>query len=93
MDSSNADNHLKASAFNRFKRLLYKYYRRFSKISRVGEHLNQFLSIDWLLKNNNVSQLGMRKNPITPLYNKIKKGFLRKKDCKKCKNNETVTCP
>ena len=79
MDSSNTDNHSKASAFNRFKSLLYKYYHRFSKISRVGEHLDQFLSIDWLLKNDNVSQLGMRKNPITPLYNKIAKGFLRKK--------------
>ena len=65
MNSLNIASHSKASAFNKFKHLLYKHYPGFSKISRVGEHLNrflvllydcvsrlsQFLSIDNLLKN------------------------------------------
>ena len=38
MDSSNVDSNSKASAFNKFKCLLYKYYNRFSKISIIGEH-------------------------------------------------------
>ena len=42
MDPSNIDNHSKALAFNKVKHLLYKYYPRFSRISRIGEHLNQF---------------------------------------------------
>ena len=42
MDSLNIDKHSKSSAFTKFKRLIYKYYPRFSKISRIGEHLNQF---------------------------------------------------
>ena len=33
----------KVSAFNNFKRLFYKYYPRFSKISKIGEHLKKFL--------------------------------------------------
>ena len=45
MDSSNIDNQLKASVFNIFKHLLCKYYTRFFKIDRVGEHLNQFLML------------------------------------------------
>ena len=70
-----------------FKHLLFKYYPKFSKISRVGEHLNQFLMllydcmprlsqflrIDKLLKNANVLQLRMGKNPTTPLHKKNKK--------------------
>ena len=39
MDSS------KASTFNKFKCLIYKYYPRFSWNSRNGEHLNQFFVI------------------------------------------------
>ena len=42
MNSSRIDNHSKASAFNTFKRFLYKCYPRFSKMSNVGEHLSQF---------------------------------------------------
>ena len=61
MDFSNIDNHSKASAFNKFKYLLYKYYPRFSKIRRV-------LSIEKLLKNDNVPKLGMGRNSTTPLY-------------------------
>ena len=45
MDSLYIDNQSKASAFNMFKHLLYKSYPKFSKISRVGEHLNQFLML------------------------------------------------
>ena len=70
MNSSRIDNHSKASAFNIFKRFLYKYYPRFSKITNVGEHLKecfvllhdcepslcQCLSINKLLKNENVSK-------------------------------------
>ena len=44
MDSSNIDNQSKESAFNKFKRLLCKYYLKFSKTGRVGEDLNQFLT-------------------------------------------------
>ena len=65
MDSSSIDNESKVSAFNKFKRLLYKPCPWFSKIGRVSEHLNQLcvllhecmpslsqlLSIDNLLKN------------------------------------------
>ena len=43
MYSSHIVNHSKASAFNKFKRFLYKYYPRFSKINRTGEYLNQLL--------------------------------------------------
>ena len=32
MNSSNFDNHSKTSAFENFKRLLYKYYPRFVKV-------------------------------------------------------------
>ena len=42
MNFSNIDKHSKALAFNKFNSLLYKYYLRFSRISRIGEHLNQF---------------------------------------------------
>ena len=45
MDSSNIDNQSKESAFNKFKRLSCKYYLTFSKIGRVGEDLNQFLTL------------------------------------------------
>ena len=45
MDSSNIDNQSKESAFNKFKRLSCKYYLKFSKIGRVGEDLNQFLTL------------------------------------------------
>ena len=45
MDSPVIDNHSKASDFSKFKRLLYKYYRRFSKISEVNEHLNKLLVV------------------------------------------------
>ena len=41
MDSSSIDNESKVSAFNKFKRLLYKPCPWFSKIGRVSEHLNQ----------------------------------------------------
>ena len=67
MDSSNFDNHSKV------KHLLYEYYPRFSKICESIEYLrlfplllydgmsnlSQFLSIDKLSKNANISQLGM----------------------------------
>ena len=43
MDNAIIDNRSKASAFNKFKQILYKYYPRFSKISKIGEYLNQFL--------------------------------------------------
>ena len=43
MDSSNIDNRSKSPASNKFKRLLYKYYPRFSKISKIGENPNQFI--------------------------------------------------
>ena len=42
MNLSNSDNHSKTSAFKKFKRLLYKYYPRFSKICKNSEHLHQF---------------------------------------------------
>ena len=38
VDSSSIDKHSKSSAFS----FLYKYYPKFSKNSRVSEHLNQF---------------------------------------------------
>ena len=38
VDSSSIDKHSKSSAFS----FLYKHYPKFSKVSRVGEHLNQF---------------------------------------------------
>ena len=38
MDSSNIDNHSKVSAFNMLQGLLYKYYPRLSKISKIGAH-------------------------------------------------------
>ena len=80
MDSSIIDNQSKVSAFNKLICFLYKYYLRLSKINKIGEFFNQFLSflydcmhcfsqflnIDKLLKNDNVSQLGMGRNPITP---------------------------
>ena len=93
MDSSNIVNHLKASAFNKFKHFLYKYYPRFSKISRVYEDLNKvlmllhdcllslcdFLSIDKFSKN--AFQLRIGKNSTTNLYNDTikRENFLRKK--------------
>ena len=43
MNLSNFDNHLKTSAFKKFKRILHKYYLRFSRISQNSAHLNQFL--------------------------------------------------
>ena len=43
MDFLNIDNHSKASAFNKYKHLLYKYYPRPSKISKIRVHLNQLL--------------------------------------------------
>ena len=75
MDSPNLDNHSKASIFNTFKHFLYKYHF-------ISEHLthnlvflhefvpsvNQVLSIDKVLKNDNVSHLGMGNNPATSLY-------------------------
>ena len=65
----------KASIFNTFKHFLYKYHF-------IGEHLtrilvllpgfvpsvSQFLSLDEVLENDNVSQLGMGNNPTTSLY-------------------------
>ena len=92
MDSSNSVNYSKASAFNKFKRL---YYPRFFKIRRFGECLNQFLvvlydcvpsmsqflSVDKLLLNDSVSQLGIVRNPTTPLCSDTTKreDFLTKK--------------
>ena len=35
VDLSNSDNHSKASAFKKSKRLLYKYYPMFSKIQKI----------------------------------------------------------
>ena len=43
MDSSIINNYSKTSTFDKFKHFSYKYYPRFSKISTVGVHLNQFL--------------------------------------------------
>ena len=43
MDSLNIHNHSKASALSNFNRILYKYYPRYSNISKIGVHLNQFL--------------------------------------------------
>ena len=82
MHSSSIDNQSKVSGFRKFKRLLCKHYPRFSKISTTGKHLNQFLmllyncvpnlsqllSIDKLLKNDNVWQLGICRNLSTALY-------------------------
>ena len=82
MDSSNIDNRSKSPTSNKFKRLLYNYYPIFSKISKIGENPNQFIallyncvpslsqfwSIDKILKNDNVSELGMGKNQTTLLY-------------------------
>ena len=45
MDSSNIVNHSKASAFNKVKHLFYIYYPSFLKISKIGEHLNQFVML------------------------------------------------
>ena len=43
MDASSINKHSKSSPFNKFKYPLYKDYPRFSKVSRVGDHLNKFL--------------------------------------------------
>ena len=43
MDSPNYNYHSKASAFKKFKHLLYKYCPRFLKICKSSEHLHQFL--------------------------------------------------
>ena len=83
MDSSSIYYHSKASVFNKFKRFLYKCCPRFSKISRFGCHLNQFLvllhdyvpgfsqllSLEKLLKNDYFPQLGMGNNAYTLLCN------------------------
>ena len=45
MDNAIIDNRLKASAFNKFKQILYKYYPRFSKNSKISEYLNRFLGL------------------------------------------------
>ena len=87
IDSLNINNQSKASACNKVKHLLNK-CPRFSKIGKVGEHLNQFLvllcdcmprlsqflGVDKVLKN--VSLLGMGENPTTPLFSDTTKhGF------------------
>lgn len=43
MDSVNTNNQSKSSAFNKFKRLLHKYYLTFSKIDRVAKDLHEFI--------------------------------------------------
>ena len=43
MNLSHFDKHLKTSAFEKFKLLLYKYYPGSSKISKSSVHVNQFL--------------------------------------------------
>ena len=43
MNLSNSNNHSKTSAFKKFKRLLYKSCRSFSKMCKNNTHLNQFL--------------------------------------------------
>ena len=86
MDSSSFDNHSKASAFKKFRHLLYKYFPRFSKICKGSVHLNQFLNK--LLMNANVLQLGMGKSLIAALYREITKTeivFDEKKSRKKAK--------
>ena len=56
--------------------------------------LSRFLSIDKLLENDNVSQLGMGNNPTTSLCsdNTKREHFLRKKEHRKRKNNKTMSC-
>ena len=79
MNSLNFDNHSKSLAFKKLKHLLHKYYFMFPKICKSCEHfhqfvvliydstsnLSQFLGIGKLLKNSNVLQIGMGKNPTT----------------------------
>ena len=87
IDSLNINNQSKASACNKVKHLLNK-CPRFSKIGKVGEHLNQFLvllcdcmprlsqflGVDKVLRN--VSLLGMGENVTTPLFSDTTKhGF------------------
>ena len=106
MDSSIIDNQSKVSAFNKLICFLYKYDLRLSKINKIGEFFNQFLSflydcmpcfsqflnIDKLLKNDNVSQLGMGRNPITPWYSDTTKceHFFNRKDYKRCKKSQNI---
>ena len=89
MNSSDVDTHSKASAFNKFKHLLYKNHLRFSKVIRIGEHLHSFLVLSYdslsslsqflsilifeLLNNDNVSRLATGKIPATPLYSESTK--------------------
>ena len=97
MNSSNFDKSSEVSDFNKFKRFLYKYYSRFSKISKSSKNLNQclvllydcmprisqLLSINKLLRNAYVSQLGMVKNPTTSSDSettKPQKKFDKKRD-------------
>ena len=97
MNSSNFDKNSEVSDFNKFKRFLYKYYSRFSKISKSSKNLNQcivllydcmprisqLLSINNLLRNAYVSQLGMVKNPTTSSEietTKPQKKFDKKRD-------------
>ena len=97
MNSSSFANYSKTSSLKKFKRLLYKYYPRFSTICKNSMHLNQFLvllynivpnlrhswSIHKLLKNANVSKTGMGKNLTTALYSGTTSLiFLWNKDCK-----------
>ena len=56
MNLSYFDKYSKTAAFAKFKRPLYKYYPRFSKFAKKFPNLKDFLSIDKLLKNANVSE-------------------------------------
>ena len=97
VDSSNIGIQSKASTFKWVKRFLCKHCPRFSKIGRVGKHLNQILmllydcmpilshllSIGNLLKNSVPLEMG--KNPATRLYSsttKREKIFYEKKTIK-----------
>lgn len=71
----------------KLKRLLWKYYPRFTKICKYSANLNQFivllcdcmpklkhfLSIEKLTKDIIVSQLGQGKNLTTTLYSEVTK--------------------
>ena len=83
LNSSNFDNHSKTSAFEKFIRLLYKYYPRFSKISTF---ISVSCSLIWLRaklktlyehwhasKNVNESQLGTVKNPTADICSEATK--------------------
>ena len=109
MNSPNSANHSKIAAFEKLKPLLCKYYLRFVKNFKNSEHLNKllvlvlydslrslkgFLSINALLDESIVLEIGTGKYATTALNSKTTKPefFSWNKGYKKIKNNEKSTC-